>query len=179
MATELRRRRRNPSLEEEDATKLMFGPDFEMDKYHPEHTNAVPLNLSQTRLLIQTAMQQRNKDTLGPNAPQELQNAIAGTASAGAGEAEEEGFEGANEVLRKTQEYLATFARFRDEQTATAVDRLLDSTENSNLHPFEIAQLGSLVCDDAEEAKSLIPSLSVKKSDEELQVLLDHLRRFG
>lgn len=45
-------------------------------------------------------------------------------------------------VLRKTQEYLSIFARFRDEQTVSAVEHLLKSPENSNLHPFEIAQLG-------------------------------------
>lgn len=43
------------------------------------------------------------------------------------------------------------------------------------MHPFEIAQLGSLGCDDADEAKTLIPSLANKRTDEELQDLLDHV----
>ena len=56
-----------------------------------------------------------------------------------------------------------------------AVDRLLNS--QPDLEPFEKAQLGSLCCDSAEEAKTLIPSLENKKTDEELQDLLNEVRR--
>lgn len=55
------------------------------------------------------------------------------------------------------------------------MEHLLKSGDNADLHPFEIAQLGSLACDEADEVKTLIPSLANKKSDEELQVLLDHV----
>jgi DNA-directed RNA polymerase II subunit RPB4 len=67
------------------------------------------------------------------------------------------------------------FSRFRNEQTVSAVEHLLKSGDNADLHPFEIAQLGSLACDEADEAKTLIPSLTSKKTDDELQVLLDHV----
>lgn len=78
-------------------------------------------------------------------------------------------------VLRKTQEYLSIFARFRNEETVTAVENLLKSTENADLHPFEVAQLGSLACEEADEAKTLIPSLAKKKTDEELQLILSQV----
>lgn len=68
---------------------------------------------------------------------------------------------------------MSVFARFPNEETVTAVETLLHSAENSDLHPFEVAQLGSLACDDAEEAKTLIPSLAEKKTDEKLQLILD------
>ncbi|CCJ31200.1 unnamed protein product, partial [Pneumocystis jirovecii] len=50
-----------------------------------------------------------------------------------------------------------------------------------DLHSFETAQLGTLCCEEAEEARTLVPSLADKKSDEALQTLLDelsNLRRF-
>ena len=37
--------------------------------------------------------------------------------------------------------------------------------------------IGSLCCDEAEEAKTLIPSLQDKITDEELQVLLDDINK--
>lgn len=165
---EIRRRRRHGApAEEEDSTKLQFGPDFSFDPANSEDDRGLfALNLSETRLLVQAALKQRR----GPGAALE---------NSGDMEEDEEDYGGSNEVLRKSQEYLATFARFRDPQTVNAVEHLLKSVENADLHPFEVAQLGSLAIDDAEEAKTLIPSLAFKKSDEELQVLLDHLRRFG
>lgn len=56
-----------------------------------------------------------------------------------------------------------------------------------DLHKFEVAQLGSLCPEEAEEAKTLIPryhyllewvvdaSLVLKKTDEDLQAILDEL----
>lgn len=41
----------------------------------------------------------------------------------------------------------------------------------------DIRQIGSLCCDNAEEAKSLIPSLQNKISDVDLQELLDELTK--
>lgn len=74
-------------------------------------------------------------------------------------------------VVNKTQEYLEIFSRFKNRESVEAVDRLLNS--QPDLEPFEKAQLGSLCCDSAEEAKTLIPSLEHKKTDEELQDLLN------
>lgn len=88
------------------------------------------------------------------------------------------------------------FARFKDEENIKAVERLLNS--HTELEMFERSQLGewcashlssmaglltvygdvgSLCCDNAEEAKSLIPSLQNKISDGDLQELLDELTK--
>jgi len=168
MSASILRARRRPtghSGEEEDATKLEFGPEFTIPQVGPDGQE-IPLfalNLSEARLLINAALSQRRRFDDDSQAVDD----------------EEEDFADSNEVLRKSREYLSNFARFKDEQTVNAVEHLLKSSENSDFHPFEIAQLGSLLCDDAEEAKTLIPSLAYKKSDEELQVLLDQLRRFA
>lgn len=79
------------------------------------------------------------------------------------------------ENLIKTLEYLSLFARFKDEENIKAVERLLNS--HTELEMFERSQLGSLCCDNADEAKSLIPSLQNKISDGELQELLDELTK--
>ncbi|KAL1990163.1 hypothetical protein VTN49DRAFT_6002 [Thermomyces lanuginosus] len=79
------------------------------------------------------------------------------------------------ENLTKTLDYLEVFARFRDEENIKAVERLLNS--HTELEMFERSQLGSLCCDNAEEAKSLIPSLQNKISDNDLQELLDELTK--
>ncbi|EDO17398.1 hypothetical protein Kpol_1060p55 [Vanderwaltozyma polyspora DSM 70294] len=79
---------------------------------------------------------------------------------------------GNNKDLKNTMEYLTNFSRFRDQETVGAVIQLLKST---GLHPFEIAQLGSLACDTADEAKTLIPSLNNKISDDELERILKEL----
>lgn len=101
-------------------------------------------------------------------------------------------------VLLKTQDYLDIFARFKQKENIEAVERIL--TAHDDLEPFERAQLGrdsalrlphmvclvevgltafvgSLCCESAEEAKTLIPSLVNKKSDEELQELLDEISK--
>jgi DNA-directed RNA polymerase II subunit RPB4 len=98
------------------------------------------------------------------------------------------------------------FARFKDEENIKAVERLLNSHtelemfERSQLGEFPFPRIdpwigldelakprgmilmlmfgtGSLCCDNAEEAKSLIPSLQNKISDGELQELLDELTK--
>ncbi|EPE36416.1 HRDC-like protein [Glarea lozoyensis ATCC 20868] len=79
------------------------------------------------------------------------------------------------EILQKTTDYLEHFARFRRKENVEAVERLL--TAQKGLAKFERAQLGSLCCDEAEEAKTLIPSLQDKITDEELQVLLDDINK--
>lgn len=164
------RKRHGAYKEEEDAMKLSFGPEFDLTRQTHDgmEPSVYALNLSEARLLINAALEQRRRGSGDEALPHGTEK-----------EEEEEGFLSANETLRKTQEYLSVFARFKDEPTVSAVEHLLRSPENVDLHPFEIAQLGSLVCDDAGEAKALIPTLTGKKSDEELQVLLDQLRKFG
>ncbi|RDL38610.1 uncharacterized protein BP5553_02950 [Venustampulla echinocandica] len=79
------------------------------------------------------------------------------------------------EILQKTTDYLEHFARFRRKENVEAVERLL--TAHKELAKFERAQLGSLCCDTAEEAKTLIPSLQDKISDDDLQELLDEITK--
>lgn len=160
-----RRQVRGKVHDEEDATKLEFGPEFCYPQIGPDgqEQSFCPLNLSETRILLNACIARRR----------------GGQDADLAAEDPDEEFADSNEVMRKTREYLSVFARFKDEPTVRAVEHLLKSPENDDLHPFETAQLGSLVCDDAEEAKTLIPSLAFKKSDEHLQVLLDQLRRFA
>ncbi|KAI9790143.1 MAG: RNA polymerase B [Peltula sp. TS41687] len=78
------------------------------------------------------------------------------------------------EVLLKTTEYLEIFARFKQKENIEAVERILAADDA--LEPFERAQLGSLCCETAEEARTLVPSL-VEKKDEELQELLDEISK--
>uniref|UniRef100_A0A060TC49 ARAD1D36894p n=1 Tax=Blastobotrys adeninivorans TaxID=409370 RepID=A0A060TC49_BLAAD len=173
----IQQRRKRPTqniTEEEDASQLKLGPEFDIEQITHDgvKTPLITLNLSETRLLINAAIKQRRKEAAAA-AGQDFEDENTND------DDDEEDFSNSNEVLRKTQEYLALFARFRNEQTVGAVETLLKSDDNADLHPFEIAQLGSLACDEADEAKTLIPSLASKKTDQELQVLLDHLRRFG
>ncbi|KAL2104922.1 hypothetical protein VUR80DRAFT_9322 [Thermomyces stellatus] len=77
------------------------------------------------------------------------------------------------EMLQQTLSYLDNFARFTRKENVEAVERLLSSV--TQLSKFERAQLGSLCCEYAEEAKTLIPSLQDKISDDELQHLLDEI----
>ncbi|KAM0313814.1 hypothetical protein ACHAO8_005205 [Botrytis cinerea] len=79
------------------------------------------------------------------------------------------------EILSKTQEYLDHFARFKRKENVEAVERLLGS--RGELAKFERAQLGSLCCDTADEAKTLIPSLQDKISDDDLTELLDEITK--
>ncbi|KAI1005494.1 hypothetical protein K3495_g2723 [Podosphaera aphanis] len=82
---------------------------------------------------------------------------------------------GETEMLLKTTEYLDHFARFKRKENVEAVERLLSA--HKELAKFERAQLGSLCCDTAEEAKTLIPSLQDKIPDDELQELLDEITK--
>ncbi|KAL8709269.1 MAG: hypothetical protein Q9220_006012 [cf. Caloplaca sp. 1 TL-2023] len=79
------------------------------------------------------------------------------------------------ETLIKTQDYLDVFARFKQKENIEAVERMLSAKQDLEL--FERSQLGSLCCETAEEAKTLIPSLSNKISDQDLQELLDDITK--
>ncbi|XXG99056.1 Pumilio y domain member 6 [Hypoxylon texense] len=78
-----------------------------------------------------------------------------------------------SEMLTKTIDYLDTFARFKEKESVEAVERLLSS--HKEFAKFERAQLGSLCCETAEEAKYLIPSLTNKINDDDLQEILDEM----
>lgn len=60
-----------------------------------------------------------------------------------------------NRVLSKTKDYLDQFARFKKKENVSLVERLLQ--QETDLAGFERSQLGTLCCETAEEAKTLIP----------------------
>ncbi|ODV90390.1 hypothetical protein CANCADRAFT_13541, partial [Tortispora caseinolytica NRRL Y-17796] len=163
-----RRKPNNTTNIEEDATTLKFGPEFDLKQIGNDGNEAMlmTLNLSEARLLIKETLRHRNVNKRNVEIDENNN------------EDDEMYYSRDNDVLRKTQEYLAMFARFRTDSTVDSVEHLLKGSATSSLHPFEIAQLGNLACDDSEEAKTLVPSLNGKISDSELQVLLDQLRRF-
>jgi len=76
-------------------------------------------------------------------------------------------------VYNKTLEYVKTFAKFNTTDSASAVREIL--RREPELTQFETAQIANLCPADAEEAKSIIPSL-VKIEDERLQALLDEIQ---
>lgn len=101
-------------------------------------------------------------------------------------------------MLNTTLNYLDHFARFTQKENVEAVERLLSA--HKNLAKFERAQLGtrppkqktsgrpwtaeptlnftgSLCCEDADEAKTLIPSLQDKINDDDLQDLLNEISK--
>ncbi|KAI9778129.1 MAG: RNA polymerase B [Geoglossum umbratile] len=80
------------------------------------------------------------------------------------------------EMLRSTQDYLDVFARFKQKENIEAVERLL-STQTHPFESFERSQLGTLCCETAEEAKTLVPSLVNKIADQDLQDLLDEITK--
>ncbi|MCJ1408923.1 RNA polymerase B [Ptychographa xylographoides] len=112
-----------------------------------EFQNVPTLTLSEARLLINAVMDHRK-----------LQRKVEET-----------------ETLIKTQDYLDVFARFKQKENIEAVEQML--LQHDGLELFERSQLGSLCCNDAEEAKTLIPSLVNKISDEDLQQLLDDITK--
>ncbi|KAF7562747.1 hypothetical protein G7046_g1378 [Stylonectria norvegica] len=79
------------------------------------------------------------------------------------------------EMLNQTLNYLDHFARFTKKENVEAVERLLSA--HKDLAKFERAQLGSLCCENADEAKTLIPSLADKIKDDDLQDLLDEISK--
>ncbi|KAK0510958.1 hypothetical protein JMJ35_006510 [Cladonia borealis] len=112
-----------------------------------EFQNVPTLTLSEARLLINAVMDHRKS-----------QRKVEET-----------------ETLIKTQDYLDVFARFKQKENIEAVERTLATRQELEL--FERAQLGSLCCETSEEAKTLIPSLEQKISDEDLQELLDDITK--
>ncbi|KAK5148848.1 HRDC-like protein [Cryomyces antarcticus] len=109
--------------------------------------NGVPsLSLSEARLLINAVIDHRQKTN------RKMQE---------------------GDTLRSTQKWLDEFARFKQKENIEAVERLLAG--RAEFEPFERSQLGSLCCDTSEEAKTLIPSITHKISDDDLQELLDNI----
>ncbi|KAJ1918464.1 RNA polymerase B [Tieghemiomyces parasiticus] len=75
-------------------------------------------------------------------------------------------------VYQSAFDYVNQFARFKNQDTVREVRQFL---AEENLESFEVAQLANLCCEEAEEAKALIPSLALKKDDDSLQSLLNEM----
>ncbi|RIA96127.1 HRDC-like protein [Glomus cerebriforme] len=66
-------------------------------------------------------------------------------------------------IVNRMIEYCKTFRTFKDTETVREVRRTLNKYD---LHEYEVAQLINLVPSTVEEAKTYIPSLNLKFSDE-------------
>ncbi|EEQ38480.1 putative DNA-directed RNA polymerase II subunit [Clavispora lusitaniae] len=177
-------RRRKPKSqnidEEENASVLKLGPEFQLTQItnSGDSEQLIALNLSEARLLIRAALKERKskaenkKFEDNDDEENEREDEIANIELAGPN---------SNEIVHKTLNYLSMFSRFKNSSSTETVEKLLNdfsSQASEPLHPFEIAQLGNLECEDAEEAKSLIPSLAHKVSDVQLKTLLTELRKY-
>ncbi|CCF58792.1 hypothetical protein KAFR_0F01950 [Kazachstania africana CBS 2517] len=181
------RRRLRKIEEEENASTLQLGHEFQLKQinHQGEEEELIALNLSEARLLIKEALVERRnafraaqtgkniaQDTNEEEDDEFMRNEAREKELQSIDILLEQTTGGNNKDLKNTMEYLTNFSRFRDQETVGAVIQLLKST---GLHPFEIAQLGSLACDTADEAKTLIPSLNNKISDDELERILKEL----
>lgn len=165
--------------DEENAALLKLGPEFQLTQItnSGEQEQLIALNLSEARLLIRAALKERrNKNAKKTEYDEDDENdkedEISNMDLAGPN---------SNEIMHKTLNYLTNFARFKNSSSTETVEKLLNDFSllaSEPLHPFELAQLGTLECEDAEEAKSLIPSLIHKVSDVQLQTLLTELRKY-
>ncbi|KAI4520944.1 HRDC-like protein [Schizophyllum commune] len=79
-----------------------------------------------------------------------------------------------NAVYAKTLDYVKTFAKWHTTDSASAVREIL--RREPQLTQFETAQLANLCPAEAEEAKSIIPSLEDKVDDDRLQALLNEIQ---
>ncbi|ODV79826.1 RNA polymerase II fourth largest subunit [Suhomyces tanzawaensis NRRL Y-17324] len=166
--------------DEENAALLKLGPEFQLKQItnSGEEEQLIALNLSEARLLIRAALKERknknskNREFEEDDEENEKEDEIENMNLAGPN---------SNEIMHKTLNYLSNFARYKNSSSTETVEKLLNDFSAlvaEPLHPFELAQLGTLECEDAEEAKSLIPSLANKVSDVQLQSLLTELRKY-
>lgn len=83
-----------------------------------------------------------------------------------------------SQVLHKSLKHLQRFDQINGQEAAVDVRRTLENSD-LGLHPFEVAQIASLVPGDAEEAKAIIPSLRTDdRDDTKLNELLKIIDRF-
>ncbi|KAI0031440.1 HRDC-like protein [Vararia minispora EC-137] len=124
------RSRHRQLVEEEDASALKLGPEF---------NNAGCLLISEVKYLLE------NRDKPAPDTA----------------------------VYNKTLDYVKTFAKFNTTEAAAAVREIL--RREDQLTQFETAQIANLCPADAEEARSIVPSL-VKVGEDSLQNLLSEIQ---
>ncbi|KAI7853015.1 HRDC-like protein [Circinella umbellata] len=92
-----------------------------------EFVNSQCLYISEVRILLEA--QQDSKETGNENRP-------------------------TTSITTKTLDYVRTFSRFTNRDSVREIRQLLGKDD---LAQFEVAQLANLCCEDAEEAKALIP----------------------
>lgn len=80
-----------------------------------------------------------------------------------------------SQAINQFVDYLELFSRYRDLESVQALSAILDA--HGELTSVEKAMLGSLACDSADEAKTLVPSLAGKMSDETLEVILAEMAK--
>eukprot|EP00011_Vannellida_sp_DIVA3-517-6-12_P014954 CAMPEP_0114610416 /NCGR_PEP_ID=MMETSP0168-20121206/3590_1 /TAXON_ID=95228 ORGANISM="Vannella sp., Strain DIVA3 517/6/12" /NCGR_SAMPLE_ID=MMETSP0168 /ASSEMBLY_ACC=CAM_ASM_000044 /LENGTH=122 /DNA_ID=CAMNT_0001821359 /DNA_START=13 /DNA_END=378 /DNA_ORIENTATION=+ len=81
---------------------------------------------------------------------------------------------GMTPMYDQTLKYVQRFNKFKSKAMLQEVRNKLESR---NLHAFEVACLANLVPDDLEEAKELIPSLSTRLDDDEIDAILKELHQ--
>lgn len=104
-----------------------------------EYTDEPTLNNSEARIILQKTLEARRAKN--------------------GGVATEE-----SEILWKTREHLDLFAAFKELPEAQQAEGIINA-RGRGLERFEKSQLGSLVPENAEAAKTLIPSLEKKVED--------------
>lgn len=78
-------------------------------------------------------------------------------------------------VLNKTLAYVNRFNTYKGMQSARDVRKTLAARQ---LEPFEIAALANLTPGDADEAKTLVPSLTSRFDDEEIEAMIEELAQY-
>ncbi|KAM3546882.1 hypothetical protein ARSEF1564_000195 [Beauveria bassiana] len=138
-----------------------------------EFHNVDTLTLSEASLVLNALVAKRRNDRKNVN---ETEYALSFSRSVFPFSfAKREGEMAERVMLNQTLSYLDHFARFTQKENVEAVERLLST--HKDLAKFERAQLGSLCCETADEAKTLIPSLADKISDEDLKELLEEISK--
>ncbi|KAF1738876.1 DNA-directed RNA polymerase II subunit rpb4 [Beauveria bassiana] len=137
-----------------------------------EFNNVDTLTLSEASLVLNALVAKRRNDRKNVN---ETEYALSFSRSVFPFSFAKKGREMAEAMLNQTLSYLDHFARFTQKENVEAVERLLST--HKDLAKFERAQLGSLCCETADEAKTLIPSLADKISDEDLKELLEEISK--
>lgn len=84
----------------------------------------------------------------------------------------QQGYTEINPVLKKSLEYAEKFGTIETQDAITIRAQL---SQVPGIHPFEVAQIASLLPKDAEEAKAIIPSLKDRYEDDELNDMIANL----
>jgi DNA-directed RNA polymerase II subunit RPB4 len=114
----------------------------------PEFTGVPTMDLSSARVVVEAILSRRETE-------------------------KKRGRQGATDIMRQMQAHLDVFARFRGSEQMGMMEALMIPWTKFN--DFEKAQLLTLVPGDHDEAKALIPSLTGKYGDEELDELLKEI----